>query len=162
MGLGKHLCLSQSAPGFAPCWSGFARKKKPLLFPSCCISCEQPSSSLICRQPQGYSLGVWEFNQALLGHVNSAWSRRSHGGERLLQIFGLACLGWGLGWLGTQLLFRGMPLGMARGRTLAAPAGRVASHGHPQQGWLCSDTSIPSSPASATSLFLLQTQEFSL
>lgn len=37
--------------------------------------------------------------------MNSAASRSSQGGERLSQIFGLACLGWGLGWLGTRCCF---------------------------------------------------------
>lgn len=87
------------------CISLGLKGKKRLLFPSSCVSCEQSHSSLIFRRPQGYSLGVWEFNQAVLGHVNSEPSRRSQGGERLLQIFGLAWPGWGLGWLGTHRAF---------------------------------------------------------
>jgi len=93
---------------------------------------------LIFRQPQGYSLGVWEFNQALLGHVNSVSSGRSHGGERLLQIFGLACLGWELGWLGTRCSFSWGWTGNGWGvmARLAGGCLRAGCWQRPRAGWL--------------------------
>lgn len=91
--------------------------------------------------------------------MNSAASRRSQGGERLSQIFGLACLGWGLGWLGTRCCFSWGCDWEWLGVTTCLPGraggavGRVGCPRHPygRAAWaldLSSPPALPLPPAS--------------
>lgn len=67
----------------------------------------------------------------MLGHVNSAYSGCSHGGESLSQIFRLACLCWGLGLAGNaRLLLPGEGTGKTPGGDLLGTTGWLLGRGH--------------------------------